>query len=669
MRYLAKIRDIIDRIWPYLIITGLGLFMFRDIFNPGHMSGYDNSIHYYEAYYLTTKLIPIYHNISGWDMQGMGGCPILLYHPQVGFLLTAFLNQILTIPLNIAYKLSVFFSYIFFGGTFYKLSSYKFGRPAAIITTVCFMLQKDVYCDKILYGIWNNFIGIGIFFIFFYLLEKYRKTIDIRNALALGLVLGLIIPAHLFSAIFAFILLGICFFPYVVFAEKRTFFKRASLYTLIPSLAIAISAYYLYAFFAARNYFSAHEPKELATALAWSIKSLAGPFENTVRIGPTLAVNMAIVMKFVLSMTGIYLFFAEEKDVDTRRFLNCLAIFIVISLLLFSDTITHLFRGSHVPLLTSLQTNRFMIYIQSGMYLFAAYGLMRTLRLLKKKTVFIVIMSVILSVVAFSHYTIFAKEASRMLESSPETKNIFKVWGWINENTSPGNERVIYQSTIGNSADGLLRRSDALSLSGVYTKTPFIGVFLSATVFPQERYVRNDQGRIFNVDTARASVDYIAGMMDLFNAAFIVTVEPELERKLKDSSRFSVVKRYGAFTIFRLLDARLSWVDFEKEATLDNYDIENQKIAFEISNKAVNNEARIKFAYHPFWKAMLNGRSANVFTDEYGLMRINLADSGDNRLNLSYNPRNKMLLFFSVTAIILSILLIFIKREGGRDAA
>ena len=166
---------------PYLFIAGVSVFLFQGIFAPGFMSGYDNSIHYYEAYYLTQVLIPHHHWISGWTMQGMAGCPILTYHPQIGFLFIALLNRLAHLDLLVSYKLMVLFSHIFLGASFYKAAACRFGRAASSIMAICLMLQKDVWYESILFGIWNSFFGMGLFLLFFHMLDKYTEALTFRH--------------------------------------------------------------------------------------------------------------------------------------------------------------------------------------------------------------------------------------------------------------------------------------------------------------------------------------------------------------------------------------------------------------------------------------------------------------------------------------------------------
>ena len=218
---------------PYAFIIAVAIFMFRGIFAPGFMSGYDNSFHYYDAYYLTKTLIPQYHWISGWSMQCLGGFPVLVDYYQVGFLIIAILNKILFLSLNLSYKTMVLASYIVLGVGFYKISSERFGKTAALLITTCLMLQKDIYYDRILAGIWNNYLALGVFFIFLHMLDKNIKTLTIRKSLILGLLLGILTLTHLYVAVFAFIILFIYLFPYLQEALRENRLKKA-LFNILP---------------------------------------------------------------------------------------------------------------------------------------------------------------------------------------------------------------------------------------------------------------------------------------------------------------------------------------------------------------------------------------------------------------------------------------------------
>lgn len=647
---------------PYFFITGIALFMFRGIFAPGFMSGYDNSFHYYDAYYLTKTLIPQYHWISGWSMQSMAGLPIFVDYYQIGFLFIAFLNKILFLPLNFSYKIMVLFSYIFLGVGFFKISSYRFGKVPSLVIAICLMLQKDIYLDMILGGIWNNYLGIGLFFIFFYILYKEIKSITIKKSLILGLLLGLLILTHLFVALFAFILLFIYMASYLVIEgvnKKRLFFRQFLIHMCIPISAFMISAYYLYGFIAARNYFSKMPPKDLVTGFIWSLKSFFGPLENSSNILLTFMINLPIVIRIIFSFLGMYIFFKNKKKSDTRSFLIHIFIFIFIALIFFSDILANLFGAwKNIPLIGTLQTDRFLIYIHIGLYLFAAYGLAKFLEGFRKRKILATVLFVSIVGSVFFNYTYLARDFSRTLEQSVHMPNIYRIWSWVNKNISPKKERIVYQSTIGNMDDSILRRSDVFALSGVFTKIPQIGVSRGASPFPQEKYMRNDHGRIFGRDIKTADDFFIKDMMNYFNARYIVSVEPSLENKISKSKLFFKEKELGPFSIFRVKNFKGGWVAFERDAGYKTLDFDNQYVEFSIFNKSINNEAFIKIAYHPFWRAQLNDKPVKIKQDDYSLMKISLPHKGNYRLALSYNSINYLWIAVSALSLIAVLILI-----------
>ena len=113
----------------------------------------------------------------------------------------------------------------------------------------------------------------------------------------------------------------------------------------------------------------------MLTGVLWGIKSFFTPMEAMTGGISSLAINIPVTVRVIFGFFGIYLFLKKERKPDIRRFLAPVIIFIFISLALFTDILPNLFAGwSRVPLVGSLQTNRFLIYVQAGMYIFAAYG-------------------------------------------------------------------------------------------------------------------------------------------------------------------------------------------------------------------------------------------------------------------------------------------------------
>ena len=649
---------------PYFLIVGIALFMFHGIFAPGFMSGYDNSLHYYESYYLTQVLIPQYHWISGWGMQYLAGCPMLLDYPQMGFLLIAFLNKALFLPLNLSYKLIVLFSYIFLGVGFYKITSHRFGKIAALLITTCLMLQKDVYYDRILFGVWNNYLAIGLFFIFFHFLDKNISKMTIRKALTLGLLLGLLIPTHLYVAMFGFILLFIYGVPYISEAfRNRIFFKQSLIYACIPLSALMISSYYLYGFIVPRNYFEKLGAEPLTEGIIWGLKSFFSPLESVNSVS-TFMINIPIIARIIFSFFGIYIFFKKIKELNsnTKRILWSTFWFVIISLLLFSDILARIGWWQKIPFVTTLQIGRLLIYIQIGLYIFAAYGLGRFFEILRRRKVVMAACGIPILLSIFFHYFCLTSDASRTLDQSPQMSNVYKVWDWVNKNIPAEEGRIVYQNTVGNINDPILRRSDVFALSGVFTDIPQIGVSRPASPFPQEKYMRNDQGNLFGIPVNKIENDEIKERLDYFNAGHIVSVEPDLVRKLDKSGLFQKVKTFGDFNILRFKYFTGEWIKFRKDAGYKTVISEDQRMKFNIWNRSINNEALIKVAYHPFWQAWLNERPVKIRQDKYSLMSILLPEKGKYELIMQFNSFNPYLVAISLLSIVASIVVIVWKK-------
>lgn len=629
--------------------------MFHGIFKPGFMSGYDNSLHLFDAYFQTTTLIPRYYWISGWSMQGMAGFPVFVDYYQVTFLLIAALNKLFFLPLNFSYKIMVLLSYAFLGAGFYKMCSSRFGRTGSLFATLCLMLQKDIYLERILGGLWTNYFAIGLLCIFFHVLDEHITNLTLRKAGILAFLLGALILSHVFVAIFAFLLLFIYFIPYAARAFKeRRFFTRTSTYAVMPVLAFMISAYYLRNFIVAKDYFNVYPSKELFTGIVWGLKSIFGPIvyggEGALA---RLVLNLPIIARGVFALSGIYLFFTKQKSPGIKRFLASTLALMVFSVVLFSDIFVNTFDWWRaIPFVGNLQTTRFIVYAQLGMYIFSAYGIGRFLaHFTKKRKQIMTFAALLLFLSASFHYFYLARERSRTLAESPVMPEVYRVWDWVNGNIPPESQRIVYQSTMWNMEDPILGRSDVFALSGIFTRVPQIGVTRPASPFPQEKYMRNDQHSIFSRKIDTVDDVFIKDMMNHFNSGHIVSVEPGLEEKLKKSAFFSKKDTFSPFTIFGLKNFRANWVTFEKNASYKTLNYEDQNLAFEINNTSRDNRALVKVAYHPLWEARLNKKPAKIEQDRYHMMTFSLPEEGNYLLELSFayfNPFWVSVSFFSI---------------------
>lgn len=650
---------------PYIFIGAFAFFMFRGIFAPGFMSGYDNSFHYYDTYYLANTLIPEYHWISGWSMQGMAGMPIFVDYNQITPLVMVILNKIFFLPLDFVYKLMVLFSYMFLGAGFYKFASSRFGKVAALFIATCLMLQADIYRDMLLAGMWNNALAIGLLFIFLHYLDGYIKNMATKRAFLLGLILALIILIHLYTAVVAFLILCIYLFPYIVTAYRnKVNFRKSLIYSCIITLsAIMISSYYLYGFIIARNYFEKLGGSlALTYGLWWGLKSFLGPLEPVNNI-PAFMINLPVLIRIFFGFLGFYIFFRKEKNLNSKRSLWHIFCFVMVCFLLSIDIFANCWQ--RLPLIKTLQMSRFFIYIQLGMYIFAAYGFGKFMQFFKGKRAVIAACVFPVTISLFFHYAYIARNATKTLEQSPQMQNVYRVWDWVNANIPVDRSRIAYQNTVKNKnvKDTILSRSDVFALSGIFTKVPQIGVSRPASSFPQEKFVRNDQGNIFGMLIKDTDDIRIGDRMRYFNAGHIVSAEPNLKQKLAESELFSKEANFGIFSIFRLKNFRSKWIDFEKGATYANLCLDNQHIEVDIQNGFAENHVFIKVARHPLWKARLNGIRVPISWDKYNLMKVSLPEKGFYKLVLSFNSFNVFWTAVSLLGVIICMTGITQKRE------
>ncbi|MFA5147272.1 MAG: 6-pyruvoyl-tetrahydropterin synthase-related protein [Candidatus Omnitrophota bacterium] len=662
-----KTLSLLSELAPYLAIAAVAWYIFRGIFASGLMSGYDNSLHYYDAWYLTQVLIPHNHWISGWTMQHMAGMPILVDYCQLPFLAIAFLNAALSIPLEAAYKIMVLASYALLGAGFYAVSARRFGRVASLLTAACVMLQKDIYLDRILNGVWTNYLAIGMLLIFLHLLDSYSESLTPRRAVALGLLLGSIILTHIFVAIFAFLLLAIYLAPYMREMRRCRMAGKAYLYLLIPVLGFAIASYYLYGFLTSRSYFEPYSSKDLFAGLEWSAKALIGPVDGFTDLRSVVA-QVPVFIRIIFSFLGLVIFLKGEGDERIRRFLGCSVAFTLLALVLFSDILPNIFGPwRRLPFVGALQTNRFLVYVHIGAYLFAAYGISKFLARSGKKVILSAALIIAVSAAMAANYSGFAAAASRTLDESQSMADLRKVWAWVSANAGRDGSRVVYQDTIGNIDDPIFSRSDVFAVSGVFTGVAQIGASRAASPFPQERYMRNDGGRIFGRDVDTIDGIYISGMMERFNAGYIVTVEPRLARLLEGSGLFLKEAGFGPFVIFRLSSFRSEWVRFTKQAELLALAIGEGSVDLTVSNGSAGNEASVKVSYHPLWEARANGRPVRLGRDAYAMMTVSLPEQGICRVNMVFDPASRLWVAISLAAIAASAAFLIFPLRNIRE--
>mgnify|MGYP001574392159 CR=1 FL=1 len=649
----------------YLAIILVSIIFFYPIFSSGYMVYVDNPNNYFELNYLSATLVPQHGWINGWSMQGYAGYPILLYRPQLGYFLAIILNRLSFLPLAYCYKIMVVASLAFLMCGMYALLARKFGSIAALCAAFLLMLQKDIYLDKILAGMWNNYIAIGLLLVFFYLLDRQALRMNIKKCIMLGIFFSVIIFAHLYTAVFALLLI----FVYMPIWNKKAhnipFNKMPAIFFIIPITGISLAFFYIYPFIETSWYFSVlTSPKPLS----WTIKGFMGGFEGHNFIS-AFFINFPLIIRDFFGLWGIIYFWKNRNlSYPAKRILIGAAVLIVSGLFLYSDVVFAVPFLKNLRLVTNLQTHRFLVYAHIGLLIFTGYGLSLFLsKFNMTKKIILIALVAILSGSFLAHRYIYVSKGAKTFDELPDSVHLKNLWSWVSNNHNFRNGRIVYQNTVGNSDDAILAESDIYSLAPFYTKVPQIGGFTGATPYPIEKISRTDNQALFGKRLSSLNDREIANRMRLFNGGFIVSCEKTLEGILINSDIFSLEKKFGRFSVFRLREFVPGWALFKEKNTAFRWVVfKDESLKLNIQNNQPDNWIGIKVAFHPYWKAYINGKVAPIRPDEHYMMKIQLPETGNLELELFYSSKKMMPLLVSVSSLLLVlIVLIFPKQKNS----
>ena len=215
---------------PYLSIIAIAIIMLNGIFlESGQLVTRDNNIHLERSYILKDNILNNYQ-ITGWNYLDNLGSPFLTYNYILSTILIVLISIIFLIPIHIAYKIFLFLSFVLPPLILYFFLSKKFNKPAAFLASILFLFQFRTI-EQVLEGIWNQYLAIALFLLFFYLLDKYSKHLTIKKVSLLSIILSLTFLTHVYVGLASLYL----FLIYFIFTIKR---KILSLSILVLSFLI-----------------------------------------------------------------------------------------------------------------------------------------------------------------------------------------------------------------------------------------------------------------------------------------------------------------------------------------------------------------------------------------------------------------------------------------------
>ncbi len=670
----------------YILIIALAIFISYKLFRPGFMLFLDNPTHLSMYKYYIEEIILKQHFIFGFNQSDFAGMPIGSIYSQIGFFLLTIMNLILNIPLEIAYKILVFSAYLIPALLLYFICSKYFDKiPSLIISLLYLIIWKDVILT-IFGGMWTYYIGISFLLLFLYFLIKFYTKPSINYVLILSILFSLIIFSHPFATFAAIYLMGSFFLVNLILRRvcvKKTtvslmiIFALAFLTTAIYTLPLAIDLsgwLRSYAWGLGVNYlqiiYRLILPLAFVVPQNLMLNDLINPLMNQNYILLLKNVWQFFVASFpqliilLFSIIGIKCFIKNIKEKSEKIFfLSVILIFSTISFIV-SSGFWHLHEFLHnLPILSGLISHRFQIYTEIGMLIFAAYGITElwNKRITKENNFFykkrniIALFFVLFILINFNSYYPQEKIVKTSESSALYKEEVMPLWSWIKNNVNGKETRVLYQSFWKNT-DSEYDSNSIHAMSVHFTNVNFIGGWTGGTPNPTEFTLTSTKGNRFLGKTIETiSNEEIIARLKMLNVKYVVTIEPKLKNKIELSNNFKKEYSIGRFTVYSLNNYNPKWFDFKypTEYTINTF--ESQNIDITIENTIKDNKVLVKIANNPYWHAYLNNKEIEVKDNGFGLMEIELQESGN--LKLVYDPTRKPYILLSFIGLILVIFL------------
>ncbi|MEM4267137.1 MAG: 6-pyruvoyl-tetrahydropterin synthase-related protein, partial [Candidatus Nanoarchaeia archaeon] len=382
---------------PYLFILLFGMLVFYPIFDSGFLVSLDNPIHLAESYAFIDNLKETYW-VSGWSMDAFVGYPLQLFpRYQLGLWLVAILNLVFSVPVNFAYKIVLFFSYVFPAlALFFVTKKFFKSSLAALIPSFLFLLIRRDVVVTALTGQWNSLLALGLLIIFLYLTYSFFQKPNLKYSVITGLLFALIILSHPFAAFAAAMFFSIYF---VVFWFKRHFSFRGLFYGFILFVIGALlCSFYILPLL--------DMPGWLDTAIGWppTYNALALPYKVlapfifavpkgvvTSQLFSALQTDFVLFLKlgwlyfvsslpqlfiFVFGVIGLFYLFEGWKKKDSMGvFLTSLFIFILLCLVIGSGFWFLTPTLKNIPIFSNFQSYRFLVYVNISLLIFVSYAI------------------------------------------------------------------------------------------------------------------------------------------------------------------------------------------------------------------------------------------------------------------------------------------------------
>lgn len=677
---------------PYLVIITFGILMISPIFQEGFLTSIDNPIHVIESYTLIEN-IKEHRWINGWVMDAFLGYPLQQFpRYQIGIWLVAILNMLLSIPLEVAYKIILTLSYIFPAAALFFAAKKIFkNNITALIPAILFLvIRRDVIVTA-LTGQWNSLLALGFLIIFIYQTHKFFQEPDMRNSVKLSILFTLTVLSHLFTGIGAGLFFGIYF---IVHWTKRKFPTKGFAYGILTFLiGILLCAFYLYPALDTYTWLAKNTgwppayglkilpykvlapfifavPKDVTTQMLFEA------FQNNTTLFFKLSWTYFIasipqLLIFILGIIGIIQFSERWKknDHNTILLMTILA-FMIISLVIGSGFWFSVESLKGLPFLNTLVSYRFLTFTNIGLLIFGGYALLnmnkesypRKLYFMwaifdKRKIIGVV--TLLFFIANINAYTPSQTDTMTIKQSSVDN-DFYMLTGWIKENVDKENTRIVYEDFYGNFKDPKVASSHLNSMMFYYTGVYSVGGWYPSSSYPTDQLSFTSSGNAFGKRIEETDDRFIAEKMKLVNAKYIVTLEDKLDSKISKSKLFKKEYNTTNYNLYSLKEYKPEWFSYNGTFEYNITKFKNQEFAFDYKTDA-DKEVMLKISYHPYWHAYLDGKEVKINRSKEDLMIFDL-EKGEHEIILTYKPVKISYIILSLATLGFCIYILAFRR-------
>ncbi|MFA4887570.1 MAG: hypothetical protein WC595_05120, partial [Candidatus Nanoarchaeia archaeon] len=380
----------------------------------------------------------------------------------------------------------------------------------------------------------------------------------------------------------------------------------------------------------------------------------------------SIVLNLPALIGDLFGAIGIYLYFKKENR--KNMFLSLTFWFMIVSLIVGSGFWFLWDWGYKIPFLNGFLAYRFVYYARAvSLIIFAAFAIskLKNLKIPKEAVLKKIMISSTLSLLLIGFLLgVYVAPASytQKLEEAPLGNELKEVWEYIRATIPKDEARIFNQNFFDNVKEPLVTSDSIAPVLGPYYTDyhHFFGSWYTS-LNKLDEVIKTEGQFMFGKKIEEISQEEISENFKKFNIKYVLAVEPNLQKKMVDAG-YEVIFRTEHLQLFEVNNYTPSWFMFKGEANLISF--ESQNVFFSTSSMN-ENQLVFKMAFHPYWKAYVDGNEVSVKESE-GLIAL-YVPSGEHTVLLSFEPKKWGHILVSVLAAVIALVILVKVYLKGND--